>query len=108
MDGGRFIVPIPNWCFVNENPFSETITYKYYIVDSNDFKLFTFLNEKKNIEIEFYESRYFDAVLTFKNTKEKETFDLYIKKNFKEIVEKIKNEEKNIKVFDVNDTKKYK
>lgn len=106
LDGGRFIVPIPNWCFVNENSFSETITYKYYIVDSNDFKLFTFLNEKKNIEQEFYESRYFDAVLTFKNTKEKVNFDLYIKKNFKEIVEKIKNEEKNISIFDVYDTKK--
>ncbi len=105
LDGGRFIVPVPNWNFVNEKPFSETITYKYYILDSNDFKLFEFLNEKQNMEIEFYKNVYFDAILIFKNKKEKKDFDLHIKLHFNDVIEKIEKEKDSINIFDIDDVK---
>lgn len=102
LDGGRYTVPIPTWQFISETTFSDTITYKCYQTNSYDYKLFDFINREINFEEEYYKTRYFDTLLIFKDEKEMEDFNAYIKSDFKNIYDKISNEKINIKVFDVD------
>ena len=102
LDGGRYTVPVPTWEFVHENPFSNTITYKYYQVDNYDYKLFNFINSQTNFEEEYSKNQFFETILVFKNENEKDKFNAFIKSNFRKIYDEIKREKDNIKVFEVD------
>lgn len=100
LDGGNYTVPVPTWQFISEKTFSDTITYKYYQLDSYHYKLFNFLNSKTNFEETYYKEQYFDTLLIFKNDKEKDDFNTHIKSDFKNIYKRIRSEKNNIKVFE--------
>lgn len=102
LDGGRYTVPTPSWEFVSETTFSNTITYKYYLIDGYDYKLFNFINRENNLEENYYKTQYFDTLLIFKTEEEKDDFNRYLKSDFKNIYDKINIEKNNIKIFEVD------
>lgn len=101
LDGGRYLVPTPEWNFIHEKPFANQITYKSYLKNSEVYIIFNFLNYLDNNSEElYYRNTFFETILIFENEEERINFNEYIKANFKAIFNEINEKEKNISVFE--------
>ncbi|RAP25922.1 hypothetical protein C2W64_02282 [Brevibacillus laterosporus] len=85
LDSGRYKTPVPNWGYAGYDKWNinHKYTYKYYLKESNTYKLQQFFFDIENEE-EVYAKRKFDAVvLYYENEKEKLTFESNIENNQK-------------------------
>lgn len=97
LDSGRLTIPIPEWGYIYRDEYHQSsIAYKYYIKDSDTYKLLEFLYAPENLEQRWALSRHMEVVLLFDSPEEKEAFetfsskqvaqiDGYIKKNYESV-----------------------
>ena len=89
LDGGRLIIPIPKWAFVNDQYSNDKFSYKYYIKDSHRHKLLEFLYNAENQEERYAFDNLARVILVFNNYEEYEDFNYYILCSHKEVKKRI-------------------
>jgi hypothetical protein len=80
LDGGRYTTPIPEWGFLYFGEYRIHADYalKYFTKDSPAYKLNEFLYNEENHEQRYARSRFFEVVLLFEDTLEKDAFLGYV------------------------------
>lgn len=83
LDSGRLFIPVARWGFIRNKEFpTETICrYKYYIEDSEEFKLLQFFYEPTNHEQKYALSKILKIFLVFESDKEQVNFKNYVEDN---------------------------
>lgn len=82
LDGGRLLIPIPEWSFIRElKRENYQGGYKYFIKNSNKNKLLSFLYDNQNSEERFAKSLFDEIIIYFDSDTQKNNFELYIKEN---------------------------
>ena len=90
LDSGRLTVPIPEWGYVHRHGHSyEPIGYKYYVEDSECYRILQFLYDPCNHEEEYAMSDFMRVVLLFRSETEKEDFMSYIDGYLTELFERV-------------------
>lgn len=91
LDSGSLSVPRPEWGFVHRHGNSyEPIGYKYYVKDSECYRILQFLYDPCNHEEEYAMSDFMRVVLLFRSETEKEDFMSYIEGYLTELFERVK------------------
>jgi Divergent AAA domain. len=80
LDGGRYTTPIPEWGFLYFGEYRIHADYalKYFTKDSPAYKLNEFFYNEENHEQRYARSRFFEVVLLFEDTLEKDAFLEYV------------------------------
>lgn len=79
LDSGRLSIPVAEWGFVHfDNPYSDVVGYKYYIVNSHLEKLLRFMYDPQNMEERWAFRNYEKLVLFFESESEKLSFEEYV------------------------------
>lgn len=83
LDGARYCTPVPEWGFLffGEHRVHADYALKYYTKDSPSYKLNEFLYDEDDHEEEHARRRFFEVVLLFENTLEKDAFLEYVHLN---------------------------
>lgn len=90
LDSGRLSVPVPEWGFVHKPGYSsEPIGYKYYVEDSNRYRILQFMYDPCNHEEEYAMSDFMRVILLFRSETEKEDFMSYIEGYLTELFERV-------------------
>lgn len=90
LDSGRLTVPVPEWGYVHRHGHSyEPIGYKYYVEDSECYRILQFLYDPCNHEEEYAMSDFMRVVLLFRSETEKEDFMSYIDGYLTELFERV-------------------
>lgn len=91
LDGGRLSIPISEWGFIKLDSYNEnTKSYKYYIRESNRFKLLEFMYDIDNSEQRTALYNLLKVVLVFNSDTERDAFENYISLYPEKILDKIK------------------
>lgn len=80
LDSGRYTTPVPEWgyLFFGEFKIHPDYAFKYFIKGSPHYKLNEFLYDEENQEQGYARRRFFEVVLLFEDTLEKEAFLEYV------------------------------
>ncbi|WP_289137744.1 ATP-binding protein [uncultured Brevibacillus sp.] len=80
LDSGRYTTPTPEWEFLYFGKYRTHADYalKYFTKDSPSFKLNKFLYNEENHEEGYARRRFFEVVLLFEDTLEKDAFLEYV------------------------------
>lgn len=91
LDGGRYSTPTPEWEFLYFGEYRVHADYalKYFTKDSPAYKLNEFLYNEDNHEQGYARRRFFEVVLLFENTIEKDTFLGYVHLHKKDFLNKL-------------------
>lgn len=90
LDSGRLTVPVPEWGYVHRHGHNyEPIDYKYYVEDSECYRILQFLYDPCNHEEEYAMSDFMRVVLLFHSETEKEDFMSYIDGYLTELFERV-------------------
>lgn len=90
LDSGRLSIPIPEQGFIPRDLYHQNvIAYRYYVKDSDCYKLLCFLYNPENHDEKWAFQRHMEVVLLFSSKAEKEGFDEYIIGRIHEIDEYI-------------------
>lgn len=83
LDGGRYSTPTPEWeyLYLGEYRINADYALKYFTKDSPAFKLNEFLYDESDHEEEYARRRFFEVVLLFEDTSEKDEFLEYVQLN---------------------------
>lgn len=82
LDGGRLLIPTPEWSFIRElKRENYQGGYKYFIKNSNKSKLLSFFYDNQNSEERFAKSHFDEIIIYFDSDTQKNNFELYIKEN---------------------------
>lgn len=82
LDGGRLLIPTPEWSFIRElKRENYQGGYKYFVKNSNKSKLLNFFYDNQNSEEKFAKSNFDEIILYFDSDTQKNNFELYIKEN---------------------------
>lgn len=89
LDSGRYRTPTPEWGFVGYDKYglNNRITYKYFIVGSERYKLYRFFLDEENEEAIYANKDLMEVVLLYETEEEREQFEAYIEDNQEEVVE---------------------
>lgn len=81
LDSGRLFIPTARWGYIYDKKLSkETICcYKYYIKNSEEYKLLKFFYDPTNDEQRNAFSRILEIFLIYENEEEKENFENFVK-----------------------------
>lgn len=82
LDGGRLLIPTPEWSFIRElKRENYQGGYKYFIKNSNKSKLLSFFYDNQNSEERFAKYHFDEIIIYFDSDTQKNNFELYIKEN---------------------------
>lgn len=78
LDSGRLTVPIPEWGYIRRDQYyHDSVAYKYYVKDSDTYKLLQFLYDPTNMEQTIALGKHLEVVLLFQCQQEAEDFTVY-------------------------------
>lgn len=80
MEGGRYLMPVPEWGYVGDGPFQITqkYEYKYFIEGSEAYKIFQFFLAREDEKGWSVYHRLMEVVLLYHSEKERQRFEDYI------------------------------
>lgn len=88
LDGGRILIPTPDWEFICELERDRTQGgYKYYIYGSDNEKLLNFFFDVGKDEQEYAKMRLDEVILYFDSNKQRKEFESYVSSN-KDVINK--------------------
>jgi hypothetical protein len=105
LDSGRYKTPIPTWGYAcyDEYGVNHKYTYKYFLMDSIDYKLQKFFFDPEDME-EAHAKRQFDEViLYFKDDEERLSFEFYVESKQKLVEQYIQEADKTYFQINVGD-----
>lgn len=83
LDSGRLRIPVPEWGFICHERYSvnSKYSYKYYVIESQRYRVLTFLYNKENGDERYAFNDLEDVVLFFQSDEERIAFELYLQEN---------------------------
>ncbi|QTJ55227.1 AlbA family DNA-binding domain-containing protein [Dolosigranulum pigrum] len=83
LDSGRLFIPTARWVFIKDkmHPIETVCSYKYYIENSEEFKLLKFFYDPTNHEQKYAFSKILEIFLVFESVNEQVNFENYVKDN---------------------------
>ena len=106
LDSGRLCVPVPEWGFIDIDQWHVNhISYKYYIRNSNIYRLQQFLYDPADSENRWAWNRFMSVVLMFNSEEEHEAFEIYARSNIERLQEAVDNDDSYDYIVTENDTK---
>lgn len=87
LDSGRYKTPVPDWGYAGYDEWgvNHKFTYKYFLLDSLDYKLQQFFFNSENTEKAYAKRKFDDVVLYFENNEERLAFEFYVENKQKVI-----------------------
>lgn len=93
LDGGRLLIPTPDWSFIREIKRERTNgAYKYYIYGSENKKILDFFYDKSKDEQEYAKDRFDEVILYFDSDSQRKNFENYISENKEKVNKEIDEE----------------
>ncbi len=90
LDSGRLLVPVPEYGFLDiDNPYHNKYSYKYYIEDSDRYRILSFLYDSDNFEAYHAFNDLLKVVLLFRTTFEKEDFEQYVANYYSKFIQRV-------------------
>ena len=89
LDGGRLLIPVPEWGTIGDFCSDEKLFYKYYIEGSTTYKILDFLYNPQNSDEKYAFMHLSDVVLFYKSNEEKIDFEDYIYQGLPECKKRI-------------------
>ena len=90
LDSGRLRIPTPQWGFIPLDAYHQnTLSYKYFIEDSNHYKLVQFFYNPNDMEECSAFNRLMNVILLYRSDIEKELFEEYATYNVDTIKKKV-------------------
>ncbi|OKP86310.1 hypothetical protein A3842_06645 [Paenibacillus sp. P3E] len=91
LDSGRYVTPTPEWEFLyfGEYRVHADYAFKYFIKISPAYKLNEFLYDEEEHEASFARGRFFEVVLLFEDTMEKDAFLEYVHRYKDDFLERL-------------------
>lgn len=91
LDSGRYVTPTPEWefLFFGEYRVHADYAFKYFIKNSPAYKLNEFLYDEEEHEASFARGRFFEVVLLFEDTMEKDAFLEYLHRYKDDFLERL-------------------
>lgn len=103
LDGGRLLIPTPDWGFIHDLERNRTQGgYKYYIYDSDNEKLLNFFFDNNIDEQEYAKMKLDEIVLYFKSNDQRKDFEAYISSNKDKVNAEIDEEIKKLDYIKCN------
>lgn len=91
LDSGRLSIPVPKWGFIDLDDYHEEyISYKYYIRNSHEERLLSFMYDPEKQEQRYAFENYRKVILFFDNDDEKNQFEHYISEHIADLELKLK------------------
>lgn len=83
LDSGRLFIPTARWGFIKDKmyPMETVCSYKYYIENSEEFKLLKFFYDPTNHEQKYAFSKILEIFLVFESVNEQVNFENYVEDN---------------------------
>lgn len=83
LDSGRLFIPTARWGFIKDkmHPIETVCSYKYYIENSEEFKLLKFFYDPTNHEQKYAFSKILEIFLVFESVNEQVNFENYVEDN---------------------------
>ena len=79
LDSGRLSIPVPEWGFIDLDDYHEEyISYKYYIRNSHEERLLSFMYDPEKQEQRYAFENYRKVILFFDSDDEKKQYEHYI------------------------------
>lgn len=80
LDGGKLRVPSPEWGFVCHDSYrmNSKFSYRYYILESDHYRIFSFLYDKENDDQRYAFHHFKRVVLFYRSEEERLAFEAYI------------------------------
>jgi len=95
LDSGRLRVPVPKWGFICHDEYHmNKYSYKYYVLQSNRFRVLTFLYDKENNDERIAFDNLKEVVLFYNSDNERLAFEAYIEENPSLVDSQLKNIER--------------
>ncbi|WZX99648.1 ATP-binding protein [Bacillus sp. FSL W7-1360] len=87
LDGDRYSTPVPEWRFkcVSEDGLEASFDYRYFIFDSNLYRLHLFFYDETNHQARAARDKFMEVVLVYDSVQEKDEFEKYVKRNYSAI-----------------------
>ncbi|GFN30448.1 ATP-binding protein [Paenibacillus xylaniclasticus] len=91
LDGGRYTTPVPDWgyLFFGEYKIHPDYALKYFTKDSPSYKLSEFLYDEDDHEEGYARRRFFEVVLLFEDSLEKDVFLDYVHLRKEDFLDKL-------------------
>lgn len=94
LDSGRLTIPVPEWGYIDAEPYSyETIRYKYYIEGSHTELLLHFMYLPEDSEQRWAFRNFEKVVLFFASETEKRLFEKYVCTNIPRLNKRVEESE---------------
>ena len=105
LDSGRYKTPIPTWGHVchDEYMVNHKCPYKYFLMDSIDYKLQKFFFDTEDMEDVYAKGRLNEVILYFEDNEERLSFEFYAENRQKLVEQYIKEADKTYFQIDVVD-----
>lgn len=83
LDSGRLFIPTARWGFIHDKkcPMETICRYKYYVKDSEEYKLLYFFYNHNNHEQRYALSKILEIFLIFESDEEQGDFENYVENN---------------------------
>jgi len=105
LDSGRYKTPIPTWGYVGHDEYGVNYkySYKYFMMDSIDYKLKKFFFDSDDMEEVYAKRRFDEVILYFDDNKERLSFEFYAENRQRLVEQYIKDADKTYFQIDVSD-----
>lgn len=101
LDGGRLLIPTPEWGFIHSIKRNEMQgAYKYFIYGSKREKILSFFYDKNQDEQEYAKSKFDEVVVYFVSDEQRKHFESYINNNSDEVNKMIEEEIKKLEYIE--------
>ena len=91
LDGGRYSTPTPEWGFLGKRLTENgpEFSYKYFLKDSFQYSLHSFLYHEENGEERYAHDDLMDIVLLFDSSEEKNEFERYVEYHIQNLRDRV-------------------
>jgi Predicted transcriptional regulator containing an HTH domain and an uncharacterized domain shared with the mammalian protein Schlafen len=105
LDSGRYKTPIPTWGYVchDEYKVNHEYSYKYFLMDSIDYKLQKFFFDSDDMEEVYAKRRFDEVILYFADNEERLSFEFYVENRRMLVAQYIEEVDKTYFQIDVRD-----
>ena len=92
IDSGRLLIPVPHWGFLEiMNQFGVSDDYKYYIINSDTYRILEFLYDDSNGDHRYALRNLLRVVLILNDEAEKTLFEQYVLDHKDDFITRVEN-----------------
>lgn len=93
LDHSQLNIPVPVWGYISKDKWGhDYYSYKYYVIDSDNYKLLQFMYDQHNDEEVCVFNAFMDVILLYDSEEEKSEFEKYVSNHLAQLEKRISND----------------